>query len=342
MAKSCWLVRETTLSNNANKSNWQLNDFLLADKQKQSFSSVSWGTPNDAIQQDGFKLWAPTEIVAVEEPTEGFLDASGALKSDQKDQVKDAPIESEPEPEMFGIEVVRDAETKSFQEGYNKGYAEAEQKFTDAKNLFVQLTNSVEAAHRDPATFFAPLKQLSLSMAQQLVRGELSSSSVVIERLVTEALKDIEVQGNMPTVLSLNPMDMRLIEQHLVENQPQLVLREDPLLQRGSIKLTFDNASIEDLMENRLAELFDSMMTDIPISPSVASGELTSQVPVSDEIEGQYEQSLPEGEGLKDAVDKALAKQIDKANIIDQSAGDSTLGPNQEDDIFMDSEPAND
>jgi hypothetical protein len=165
---------------------------------------------------------------------------------------------------------------------------------------------------------------------------------VVIERLVTEALKDIEVQGNMPTVLSLNPMDMRLIEQHLVENQPQLVLREDPLLQRGSIKLTFDNASIEDLMENRLAELFDSMMTDIPISPSVESGELTSQVPVSDEIEGQYEQSLPEGEGLKDAVDKALAKQIDKANIIDQSAGDSTLGPNQEDDIFMDSEPAND
>ena len=330
------------MSNNTKISNWQLNDFLLADKQKQSFSTVSWGGSDDSSQQNSFKLWAPKEIGALEEQLEEIVDTRDALKSNEKLQEEDAQadIESEPAAEMFTIDVIKDAQTKSFQEGHNKGYAEAEQKFTDARELFVQLANSVEAAQRDPAAFFAPLKQLSLSMAQQLVRGELSSSSAVIERLVTEALKDIEVQGNMPTVLILNPMDMRLIEQHLTKNQPQLVLREDPLLQRGSIKLTFDNASIEDLMENRLAELFDSMMTDIPASSSVKSGELTSHVPVSDEIEGQYEQSLPEGDGLKDAVDKALAKQISESNIIDQSAEDSTLGPNQEDDVVSDGEPS--
>ena len=49
----------------------------------------------------------------------------------------------------------------------------------------------------------------------------MESSSKVIERLVTDMMKNVEQQGEMPVLLSLNEEDLLLIDGHLKQEYPK-------------------------------------------------------------------------------------------------------------------------
>ena len=112
-------------------------------------------------------------------------------------------------------------------------------------------------------TFFEPLKRLSLHIAQELVRGELSISSDAIERLIRGALEEIEEKGPAAIVMELNPQDLHMICSNLSQDLAHLDFRQNDSLSPGSVLLKLHNGAVEDLLEHRLEVLSEALFATI-------------------------------------------------------------------------------
>jgi flagellar biosynthesis/type III secretory pathway protein FliH len=124
------------------------------------------------------------------------------------------------------------------------------------------------SAQANTAEFHQPLLRLSLHLAQQLVRGELSLSSAAVERLIKGVLEDLEQQGEGPVVVYMNPLDRQSLSASLEGELDDLDLRGDQQLCRGSLRLSMDDSAIEDLLEHRLNSLSDALL-GINIQPDL-------------------------------------------------------------------------
>jgi flagellar biosynthesis/type III secretory pathway protein FliH len=322
-----------TLSDTKKFSPWQP-DGVVPGAQDKGFLPLSWAGAAPA-QQQPFQQWEPKALQSIDGLGDEFKDQtteSNDHKEDQDSLSDQETATAEPEPELFPLEILEETKQQAFKDGHRIGYAEAEEKFSKARETFVQLANAFEVSQRDANQFFDPLKKLSLHIAQQLVRGELSLSPKVIERLVSGAIADIKGHGDMRMLLSLNPGEMNLIQGYLTKTQPTIELRPEPTMQPGSLKLSFDSGAIEDLMENRLAAIADSVMNESVTDQEAISGEL-SNYPIEEpeELEGQYEQPLVTPEAANE-------KNLDNERI--DLAGDSPIveedGENPEDLVNTD------
>lgn len=279
---------------------WRNSDHILPQDQ-QLFAANPWGEPAKGGQLNGFNQWIPTELSpqqAARSKTDKEQDVTADnVDSDTSGSVENAEQASsqheQAQLEMISSEQLETAKTQAFEDGRRIGYAEAEQEFSQAKDVFTKLCDEIHEAHKDVASFFMPLKQLSLSIAEAVVRGELESSSKVIERLVTDMMKNVEQQGEMPVLLSLNEEDLLLIDGHLKQEYPKLTVKQDPGLSRGSVRLAFENSVIEDLMESRLNQI-STVLTSEALAqndPDPVDADVAVQG-VSEELQGQYEQPV--------------------------------------------------
>ncbi len=131
---------------------------------------------------------------------------------------------------------------------------EIEKEKQAARKLLTELRNALG----DSRTYFAPLEQLAVHLAGQLVRGELTLSSVAIRRLVENCLLEIDHRGEKVT-LRLHPEDLEKFSLLPGELPEGVELRSDPALARGSVRLEMADGAIEDLIEHRLATLARSL-----------------------------------------------------------------------------------
>lgn len=308
---------------------WRNSDHILPQDQ-QLFAANPWGEPAKGGQLNGFNQWIPTELSpqqAARSKTDKEQDVTADnVDSDTSGSVENAEQASsqheQAQLEMISSEQLETAKTQAFEDGRRIGYAEAEQEFSQAKDVFTKLCDEIHEAHKDVASFFMPLKQLSLSIAEAVVRGELESSSKVIERLVTDMMKNVEQQGEMPVLLSLNEEDLLLIDGHLKQEYPKLTVKQDPGLSRGSVRLAFENSVIEDLMESRLNQI-STVLTSEALAqndPDPVDADVAVQG-VSEELQGQYEQPVVAEE---DANSILTPETHDDGLIIDVTEQDTS------------------
>jgi flagellar biosynthesis/type III secretory pathway protein FliH len=133
------------------------------------------------------------------------------------------------------------------------------------------LRESVEAlrhAVTDTGALFAPLKRLSLHLAEQLVRGELALSGESIRRLVDGCLA--EVDPREAVALRLNPEDLAGFRAQLGAD-PDVTLTADAALARGSVRVELTDGWVEDLIEDRLDALSRALL-DEPWTPKKTPG----------------------------------------------------------------------
>jgi hypothetical protein len=134
--------------------------------------------------------------------------------------------------------------------------------------------------------FNAPLKKLALHLAEQLVRGELTLSGAAIERLTKEALTDLEQQGEGPIVVRLHPTDLEKFNRQLDGELEGIDLRGDRELTQGSVKVSIDDSAIEDLLDNRLNALSETVLGYSYGAPSASSSNFDSNFanPVEEKV----------------------------------------------------------
>ncbi len=165
-------------------------------------------------------------------------------------------------------EMLEAAREEAFQKGYEEGYIKAEAAVKDELQAEVELaaqnlndfTSKLAEAARDTDTFYAPLLNLSMHLAEQLVRGELTLSSKAIQRLIETCLMEFEQEAAVPVVVRMHPDDLARIEQDDALLPKNMILRADLNLLIGSVKVQMNGALIEDLMQHRAQVLWQALM----------------------------------------------------------------------------------
>ena len=319
----------------SNPVTWRLNDLLEAGKKAKAFASNPMQKNADSMDSKNFSL---TSYELASE-LDGTSNEPSESQSDLEENVNDS---SEEEPEELesqeGSETVppdnlqeedyhrmiedsevfkkriQQAREDGVKEGLAKGADEAKEEWENSLQSLKQFLNHLRAADSDKSRYFEPVKKLSVHLANHLVRGELSLSGIAIERLVHEALSLVEKNSKGVIVVWLNPEDKeRYQEVALLDDQ--LELREDPDLTAGSVRLSFEDSAIEDLIENRLSSLSELVLNQS--DGWRVSGHKENPVGLS--VEEEKGQEVLEGELLMTPESEGASTALEVNQVTDNT-----------------------
>ena len=303
-----------------------------APKGNFSPAEVSVVSQNQAKHEDWQVFNAPHEEAgfnaAVEEA--GF---DAAIKEDGFDGVSD---EDSPPQVNTGHAEGYDA---GYQEGYDKGFSlgqsegeakgeakgiEAGQQQTQAledqrnKDMKMALGYLTQVTNALSEELLQPMQNLALHLAKELVRGELSVSSHAIERLIMLSMEQLQITQSTIQV-HMNPLEFDRLKQH--NGLPdQVVLQPSNDISMGSIKVEHADSWVEDLIEDRLAQISQQVFGFVDekfVEPMqeilVIEPEVEPEVEVEVEIEPEVE-SEAEIEGAIESADiQGLLAEQEKA-----------------------------
>ena len=168
------------------------------------------------------------------------------------------------------------AETRelAYNEGLEAGRSQARAELQQQHDVQIaQLKALQEALQKlsfDPDAMFEPVKQLTVHLAEQLVRGELAQSPQTISRLVDNSLRELNASGEKAVIVHLNPEDLEGYRPLVAQFSDSMILRPDSLLDRGSVRVSLDGSVVEDLMQRRINGLKKSLSQ--PAAPGWQAG----------------------------------------------------------------------
>jgi flagellar biosynthesis/type III secretory pathway protein FliH len=226
-----------------------------------------------------------------------------------------------------------------YQEGYDKGFSlgqsegeakgeaagiKAGQQQTQAledqrnKDMEMALGCLTQVTNALSEELLQPMQTLALNLAKELVRGELSVSSHAIERLIMLSMEQLQITQSTIQV-HMNPLEFDRLKQH--NGLPdQVVLQPSNDISMGSIKVEHADSWVEDLMEDRLAQIsqqvfgfvdekFVEPMQEIPvIEPEV---EVEPEVEPEVEVEGAIESEDIKGLSAEQEQTEAEVPEFD-------------------------------
>lgn len=166
---------------------------------------------------------------------------------------------------------LEEGKAQGFAEGKDVGASESETKVREevADEMAAQrvvFENAAHALHEliaDPQKFFDPLKRLAMHIAEQVVLGELKTSSQAISRLVQRCLDELDHPVHGAVVLELNPQDKALLQAQDAELIKGMRLEAMHDMQRGSVRVFANDTVIEDLVAQRLSGLAKALLSDV-------------------------------------------------------------------------------
>ena len=129
--------------------------------------------------------------------------------------------------------------------------------------VFENASTELGALMADPKKFFEPLKRLALHIAEQVVVGELQTSSKGMERLVQRCLDELDHPVHGAVVLELNPEDKARLQEHGGDFIKGMRLEAVPEMQMGSVRVFANDTVVEDLVEHRLEGLAKALLVDV-------------------------------------------------------------------------------
>ena len=131
----------------------------------------------------------------------------------------------------------------------------------EQKLLLKEVTDKLQALSDNPQALFEPLKRLALHISEHMVLAELNLSGQAIERLVQRCLDEIDLHGQPQVVIELNPQDKARLQEMAGDVMGQMQIQAVPNLQPGSVRVLINDTQIEDLVQNRMQSLANSLLT---------------------------------------------------------------------------------
>lgn len=319
-----------------NKLQWKSDPLLTGKKQKADFAQTSW----DQSKERSFGSWTPESHAKHGEehfqsdppksaPTGPSAQSGDQAQTSDTDSGESSAAESvhnglspngtaPPPSPVSGAPIVltelneqqiRIARQQGYVQGLKDGMAKTlhdlETERAKERELIQTITSELAALQNDATRQFEPLRKLSLHIAEQLVRGELSTSGEAVERLVKACVSDLNGQENGINV-SLNPSDLERVQPLLKNNEPPLHLQPDMTLRPGSVRVRCNDTVIEDLIDHRLDGLARQLLSEPDPWLKNASRLTGSQV-----------ESVPSSfaERKKTAIDPEIDDVMEKAPI---------------------------
>jgi len=223
----------------------------------------------------------PLDKTLVEPVTEVL--ESEALPVEESEPLETLALDSDTEVDSVGAEEreqeLSAAKAQAFAEGQTQGQTEARQSMrVEAEEVsaelniklrdeFSEFLAAVEESLVDSQNLFDPLKKLALTLAEQIARAELTHNDESIRRFIERSIAEIEPTQLKALVLHVSSAwHERLQSEPLKTVVQNYEVREDDKLSVGSIRLTIQDTTIEDLIERRIGQLSEQLFTPSPIS----------------------------------------------------------------------------
>ena len=253
-------------------------------------SGASADTDTDALHETGKRSDNAGEDGALgvrSDGTEDGLDAIDGRSSGDAEglDAADAADAAEAEMTTVAVSAIEAGNDLARQAGYDAGYAEGmtageaagtskghaagrsegeaavRAELADTLRLLTEAAAQTKTLNDNPEQYFEPLKKLALHLAEELVRGELRQSPSAIERLIERSLEELEHPGKR-VLVALHPDDLRAVEAHGAKLGAGLVLQPDKTLVRGSVRVSSNDAVVQDLIQTRLTTLANNVLRD--------------------------------------------------------------------------------
>ena len=148
-------------------------------------------------------------------------------------------------------------------EGEAQARAAVSEEMAAQRVVFENAAKELHALMDDPKKFFEPLKRLALHVAEQVVLGELQTSTVAIERLVQRCLDELDHPVHGAVVLELNPADKERLQAQGSDLIKGMRLEAIHDMLPGSVRVFANDTVVEDLVEHRLASLATALQVDV-------------------------------------------------------------------------------
>jgi flagellar biosynthesis/type III secretory pathway protein FliH len=258
---------------------WQAQDLLQSSGKQAAFVAQAWPAASDrsfsippVVSLASADAHGTAESSPESENTDSAI-STPAASPDGSATAAASPEHSAP-AEQLNEEAVARIDAEAYARGVEEGRASMREELTTEvasmqaqDQATVQALESALAEHqRSPQHLFEPLKRLALHLAEQLVLAELKLEPKAIERLVQRCVDELNSSSELPVDVALNPADLARL-QELRERTGMAAheawrLRPDDALMPGSVKISGNDAIVEDLIENRVSSLARSLLLD--------------------------------------------------------------------------------
>jgi len=191
-------------------------------------------------------------------------------------------------------------EVPSYEEGYEAGLAQgvqqgqkdavrlADQKVSELRQKVESVISAlIESRQMALEELDEDLARLSMHIARQILRAELSLSPTAIQRLVEVSLENFS-PDDAPRVC-LNPSDLEMMRQVDAPLFDKVSWVADENLSSGSVRVECGERRTEDLVEERLSAVANKLLKDVdaiflkPIVPMADHISLESEEIIKDE-----------------------------------------------------------
>jgi len=216
---------------------------------------------DDGVTDQGFNSadWAAAREVAYQE---GF--AAGREEGHQvgyDEGQESGKIEGLAEGQMVGYEAAQSQADAAQEQALEAQKVEIFSSLDEQKMLLKEVTDKLQALSDNPKAMFEPLKRLALHISEHMVLAELNLSGQAIERLVQRCLDEIDLHGQPQVLIELNPQDKARLQEMAGEVMNQMQIQAVHTLQPGSVRVLMNDTQIEDLVQNRMQSLANSLLT---------------------------------------------------------------------------------
>lgn len=236
------LYGEKSFWASANSEVWELfTDDGVADE---IFDSADWAAAREVAYQEGFAAGRD----------EGFQ--AGQLEGHETGH-----LEGMAEGQMVGYEAAQSQADITQAQALDAQKQEIFATLDEQKLLLKEVTDKLQALSDNPQALFEPLKRLALHISEHMVLAELNLSGQAIERLVQRCLDEIDLRGQPQVVIELNPQDKARLQEMAGDVMGQMQIQAVPTLQPGSVRVLINDTQIEDLVQNRMQSLANSLLT---------------------------------------------------------------------------------
>ena len=235
------LYGETSFWASANPEVWDMfTDDGVADE---IFDSADWAAAREAAYQEGFAAGR----------VEGFQ--AGHAEGHESGRTNGMA-----EGQLLGFDAAQTQADITQAQALDAQKQEIFATLDEQKLLLKEVTDKLQALSDNPQALFEPLKRLALHISEHMVLAELNLSGQAIERLVQRCLDEIDLHGQPQVVIELNPQDKARLQEMAGHVMSQMQIQAVPTLQPGSVRVLINDTQIEDLVQNRMQSLANSLL----------------------------------------------------------------------------------
>lgn len=251
----------------------QFNEGLNAKHAEKFTVDPSAGLVTDAGESHSseFTLWQPRRVAAKLE-TSSQEQFGEPIAVEEEEQVAAEPL-------VYTQSQLQEYGENQYAQGLAQAREEEMAKTGETRERLESLIETLGEQRVDTSAFYEPLKQLLVKSVETVLKAPLIESRAAVEELLSHLLREVDQdsEGEAASVkLFLSPEDLRLVDGLEILISDKVKLLPDASLSRGSLRATMQESIVENLVESRLAQLSEQLLSHV--EPAAEQGEETANI----------------------------------------------------------------